>query len=160
MVRSSLLAPLYVSSSWILIITHQAFTKTAITTVIEKFQIPLSASAASPWLSIDIFVFIYSFAWIFVLSSVIPSIILGKQRGVLMQFLVVLAITFVSSYIPTIIGRINIIQMNELFELSKVFQDYVFATIYLLLPFIFMLIIDLHGRITSTRNHNGFEEQS
>jgi len=77
-----------------------------------------------------------------------------------MQFLVVLAITFISSYVPTIIGRINIIQMNELFELSKVFQDHVFATVYLLLPFIFMVVIDLHGRITSTRNRNGLQEQS
>ena len=159
MVRSSFLAPLYVSSSWMLIITHQVFTETAISTIIEKFQTPLSAFGAFPWLSIDVLVFIYSFAWIFVLSSVIPSIILGKERGVLFQFLVVLAITFVSSYVPNIIGRIKIIQVNELFELSKIFQDHVFATIYLLLPFILMVIIDLHGRITSTRNRNGLEEQ-
>ena len=157
MVKSAFLAPLYVSSSWILIITHQVFTKTAITTVIEKYQIPLSASTAFPGLSIDVLVFIYSFAWIFVLSSVIPSLILGKERGILFQFLLVLAITFVSSFIPNIIGTINIIQMNEL---SKIFQDHVFATIYLLLPFTLMIIIDLHGRLNSTRNRNGFEEQS
>lgn len=143
-----------------LIITHQVFTETALLTVIEKYQAPLSKYAAFPWPSIDILVFIYSFAWIFILSSVIPSIILGKERGVLIQFLVVLAITFVSSYIPTIIERIKIIQMNELFELSKIFQDHVFATIYLLFPFMLMFIIDLHGRIGSSSKRNGLEGQS
>lgn len=136
MVRSSFLAPLYISTSWMLIITHQVFTETAIITVIEKYQAPLSNYAIFLGSSIDILVFIYSFAWIFILSSVIPSIILGKKRGVFIQFLVVLAITFVSAYLPNIIGRLNILQINELFELSKIFQDHVFAIIYLLLPFI------------------------
>lgn len=160
MVRSSFLAPLYVSTSWILIVTHQVFTETAIITVIEKINTPLLNYAMFQGSSIEILVFVYSFAWIFLLSSVIPSVILGKERGVLIQFLVVLSITFVSAYIPDIIGRINIIQMNELLEFSKIFQDHVFASIYLLLPFIFMVIIDLRGRIKSTKKPDVLEVQT
>lgn len=158
MVKSSFTAPLYVSTSWVLIMTHQVFTETAILTVMEKLQTPLSNYATFPWPSVDILVFIYSFAWVFILSSVIPSIILGKKRGVFIQFLLVLTITFVSSYIPTVIANLNIIQVNKIFEFSKIFQDHIFAAIYLLFPFMLMILIDLRGRMGSTGKESELKE--
>jgi hypothetical protein len=41
----------------------------------------------------DVLVFIYAFAWVFVLSSAIPSVILGKERSVIVQFFVCLTMT-------------------------------------------------------------------
>jgi len=44
----------------------------------------------------DVLVFMHAFAWVFVLSSLIPSVILGKERSTLIQFLVCLMLAFVA----------------------------------------------------------------
>lgn len=54
-------------------------------------------------LRIDLIVFVYAFAWVFLLSSVIPSVILGRERGVLVQFVVCLILTFVAFVVQDVI---------------------------------------------------------
>ena len=44
----------------------------------------------------DVMVFVHAFASVFVLSSLIPSVILGKERSVLIQFLVCLTLAFIA----------------------------------------------------------------
>jgi hypothetical protein len=87
-------------------------------------------------------VFIYAFAWVFVLSSIIPSIILGKERSVLAQFLVCLAITLSAFVI------LDAIDPTALYSApyAQIFSNPIFALIYLSLPYIVMLGIDIYGR--------------
>jgi hypothetical protein len=68
------LAPLYISVAWTLMISYQLFTQTAVVTVVTSIS-TFWPSAISAWLyaRVETIVFIHAFAWIFVLSSVIPS---------------------------------------------------------------------------------------
>lgn len=143
MVKSSILTPFYVSTSWILVITHELFTKTAMTTILERSQFSFLSFVTRIGSSIDILVFVYSFAWIFLLSSILPSVILGKQRGVFIQFIVILCITFTSAYIEDIVGEVTLFNIEKLYDLARIFGNPFFASFYLLMPFILMIIIDL-----------------
>ena len=83
----AILTPLYISVAWAAMISYQLFTQVAVTSVFVSVD-TIWPSNISMWLMarIDTINFIHAFAWIFVLSSVIPSALLGKQRGVLVQF--------------------------------------------------------------------------
>ncbi len=144
MVKTSIITPFYVSTSWVLVITHEIFTKAAMITLLDRSQLSFLQSVTKFGSSIDILVFVYSFAWIFLLSSIIPSVILGKERGVFIQFLVILGITFTSAYIENIIGDINIFNIDKLYELTKLLGNPLYASFYLLMPFLLMIIIDLN----------------
>jgi hypothetical protein len=95
-VKAAVLTPLYLSMSWVLTVSYQLFTDTAVRTI--AFNVKSVLPSVSGWLSqnIEMVVFIYAFSWIFVLSSVIPSIILGRERSVLMQFVVCLLLTLLA----------------------------------------------------------------
>jgi len=92
-------------------------------------------------------VFIHAFAWIFVLSSVIPSILLGKGRSVLLQFFLCLTLTLVATSVEDIlillIGNSPIVQMEAL---SALFQNPILAGLYLSVPYVLMLYLDIHAR--------------
>jgi hypothetical protein len=82
--------------------------------------------AAGSWLFSrrDTLVFIYAFAWVFVLSSVIPSVILGKERSVLIQFFVCLTLTLVSLLIrDTLIAYGMGGSLDQLFSLAAFFEQ-------------------------------------
>ena len=93
MAKAALITPAYLSVAWALMVSYQIFTETAVKTVVDSFTyyMPLLGN----WLSlrIDMVTFIYAFAWVFVLSSIIPSLILGRDRGVFTQFIVCLTLT-------------------------------------------------------------------
>jgi hypothetical protein len=74
--KTGILAPLYLSFSWVLTVSYQLFTDTAVKAIAT--YINLFSPAAGAWLNsnIETIVFIYAFTWIFVLSSVIPSVLL------------------------------------------------------------------------------------
>jgi hypothetical protein len=99
-------------------------------------------------------VFICSFAWMFVLSSVISGLIFGQQKRIFIQFLIGLMLTVAAS------ALFNAIKMSG-FDMSnpntllanpyaQVFNNSLFSFFYLSLPFIFMIIVDLRA---ITRKH-------
>ena len=144
-----MVTPLYVSVSWTLIASYQLFTQTAVTTIIP--YIGLIWPSLEAWLSsrIDMIVFVYAFAWVFVLSSVIPSKMLGKERSVMVQFIVCLAITFTAFIAQDLLLFFGGKSIDQLFGLNIWFHNPFLATVYLLLPYLLMLTFDVRSR----RNH-------
>jgi hypothetical protein len=144
--RASLLAPLYLSVSWILTVSYQLFTETAVKSIANS--VTLSWPVAGGWLNsnVNVIVFIYAFTWIFVLSSVIPSVILGKQRSVLLQYLFVLILTLIAFFIADLLQALLGIQVNQVLEAAGILQNPLIAGIYLAMPYIFMFVLDFRSR--------------
>jgi len=94
----------------------------------------------------DIIVFIYAFAWVFVLSSAIPSVILGKERSVLVQFFVCLALTFLAFMVLDVISNYGQGPMDQLLSFAVLFSNPLFAGLYLSMPYVLMLVLDMHSR--------------
>ncbi|MEM2915060.1 MAG: hypothetical protein QXH91_06660 [Candidatus Bathyarchaeia archaeon] len=145
--KAALTTPLYISVAWILMISYQLFTQIAVTTVVEN--ITLFHPSFGTWLAsrIDMIVFIYAFAWVFVLSSVIPSAILGKERSVLVQFFVILTLTFLAFVIrDALTVMFNCETIDQIFSLGVLFHDLLLAAGYLSMPYLLMLILDVRSR--------------
>src|SRR4030042_6298729 len=100
--KAALVTPAYLSIAWTLMISYQLFTETAVKTVTREMVVLWPQ--IGDWMNsrVDVIVFIYAFSWVFVLSSVIPSLILGKERGALVQFVIVLALTFTTLIIQDV----------------------------------------------------------
>ena len=145
--KAAFTAPLYICVAWTLIVSYQLFTQTAVNSVVISLNTfwPYVGS----WLisRIDTVVFIHAFAWIFVLSSVIPSVILGKGRGVLVQFFLCLTIVFVAMLVEdaltVMIGRQPIYQLGNLLMWL---QNPILAGAYLSVPYLFMLYLDVRSK--------------
>ena len=127
-------------------ISYQLFTQTAVTSIVTIVNTLLPSVGF--WLSsrIDIVIFVYSFAWVFVLSSAIPGVILGKERGVLVQFFVCLTLTFLALITADILESYCAASLNQLLGLSFVFNNIVIATLYLAFPYILMIALDIRAR--------------
>ncbi len=150
--KLAFITPLYLSFVWILMISYQLFTQTAVVAVVGT--IDLFWPAISAWLlsQIDIIVFVFAFTWVFVLSSVIPTVILGKNRGVLIQFLVVLTLTFISFIIQEgVLATFEGKTVAQILNIAATFTNPVFALGYLSAPYILMLALDLHSRKTRSK---------
>lgn len=143
--KAGILAPLYLSVSWVLTVSYQLFTDTAVKTV--GYSIGSLWSTAGLWINNNsqTLVFIYAFTWIFVLSSVIPSVILGKERGVLAQYAVVLILSLIAFFMADIL-RLFGIQINQLLNTAIFLQNPFIATVYLTIPYIVMLGLDSRSR--------------
>jgi hypothetical protein len=140
--------PAYISVAWALMITYQLFTQTAVLTFIT-FLNTFWPSTISAWLfsHVDTIIFVHAFAWVFVLSSVIPSILLGKERSVLIQFFVCLVLTLFSFWVKDALLLITDGHSIEtLFSMSTLFQNPLFAGLYLSVPYLFMLLLDIRSR--------------
>ncbi|MEM2105963.1 MAG: hypothetical protein QXV21_05810 [Candidatus Bathyarchaeia archaeon] len=144
--KGALVTPLYISVAWILLITYQLFTQTAVSTVVSYIR--MFWPQVGEWLSyrIDVMVFVHAFAWIFLLSTVIPSILLGKYRSVLVQFAVCLILTFLAFIIQDILKFYDFAPLSQVFGLCVLFENPFFAVLYLSVPYISMLVLDLHLR--------------
>ena len=137
---------LYISVAWTLMISYQLFTETAVTTLV--YQINNLVPSIGFWVAsnVDMIVFVYAFAWTFVLSSLIPCLLLGKERGALVQFFVCLILTFLA------FGLVDILEANfgsslaQLFSFALVFSNPVLAALYLSLPYIVMIGLDVRAR--------------
>jgi len=105
--KATLLTPLYISVAWILMTSYQFFTATTVTSVTIYIGAYLPTIGAWMASRLDIIVFIHSFAWIFLLASVIPALLLGKERGGLAQFGVCLTLTFVAFVIQDTLAGFN-----------------------------------------------------
>jgi hypothetical protein len=149
--KVGLAAPLYLSFSWVLTVSYQVLTDTAVKTV--GGQIGLFWPSAALWINsnIETITFIYAFTWIFVLSSVIPSALLGKERGILIQYFVVLILSLIAFFIPDLLFAAFGIEVEEIVASSVIFENVAVAVLYLCVPYLFMAGLDLRGRTMSSR---------
>jgi len=141
----AVLAPVYVSVAWILMISYQLFTQTAVVTVVTSLS-ELWPSTLTVWLAsrVETIVFITAFAWIFLLSSVIPSAILGKERSVLIQFVFCLALTLTSIWVKDTLPLIVESQaVDKILSLAGFFDNPLFAAPFLAAPYLLMLLRDV-----------------
>ncbi len=144
--KAAILAPMYISVAWTLMVTYQFFTETAVSTI--AIHISSMLPQLGVWISsrIDMVVFVHAFAWVFLLSSAIPSIILGKGRSVLVQFTVCLTVTFFAFVIQDILLTYGGGVLNQILSLTGLFQNPLLAVGYLSLPYLLMLGIDMRSR--------------
>lgn len=142
--------PVYLSVAWALMISYQLFTQTAVETLVNN--IIGVFPAVGLWLlsRIDMIIVINAFAWVFVLSSVIPSILLGKERGILVQFFVCLILTVASFVILDAIQTVGM--LNQLLGATFLFSNIFFAVLYLALPYIAMVAIDWYVKKRPKQN--------
>jgi len=147
--RAALTAPIYISVAWSLIISYQLFTQTAVYSAVSFLDNLLPAAGGMLLSRLEMIVFIHAFAWIFVLSSVIPSVILGKGRSVLLQFFICLTLTLVAVSIEDVLTLlVGTTAIQQVQTLSVWFQNPVIAGIYLSAPYAFMLYLDIHSKKT------------
>ena len=108
-------------------ITYQIFTRTAVSTIVTNVDAIIPSLGL--WLSsrIDLVVFVYGFAWVFILSSAIPCAILGKERGVLVQFFLCLILVFLAFIMVDVLKATQASQCLN-------FLDYLIFSIILLWP--------------------------
>lgn len=126
--------------------SYQLFTQTTVESVTIYINMYLPTIGAWMASRLDMIVFIHSFAWIFLLSSVIPALILGKERGVLAQFGVCLTLTFLASFvIQDVLTSFNG-AMDQITGLAPLFQNPLLAATYLSLPYLLMLGFDIRGK--------------
>jgi len=145
--KVALITPLYISVAWTLMVSYQFFTQTAVTTITTYVNVFWPSVGA--WLvsRMEMIVFIHAFAWVFLLSSAIPSVILGKGRGVLVQFFVCLTLTFLAFIVQDILITYGGGSIGHIFSLSALFSNPFLAIGYLSLPYLLMLGFDIHSRI-------------
>ncbi|MCW4053120.1 MAG: hypothetical protein NWE78_07940 [Candidatus Bathyarchaeota archaeon] len=145
--KAALTAPLYISVAWSLIISYQLLTQAAVYSAITFVYSVMPSAGGVLFSRIDIIVFIHAFAWIFVLSSAIPSVILGRGRSVLLQFLICLSLTLVAFSIEEVLTDLMGTSPNSQLQiLSAWFQNPLLAGLYLSAPYVLMLYIDIRSR--------------
>lgn len=150
MAKAALITPAYLSVAWALMVSYQIFTETAVKTVVDSFTyyMPLLGN----WLSlrIDMVTFIYAFAWVFVLSSIIPSLILGRDRGVFTQFIVCLTLTLTAFVLIDVLAGYGMDFTNPSLILAnpymRLFGNIAFAAFYLSLPYMVMIALDFRAK--------------
>jgi hypothetical protein len=144
--KAVFITPLYLSVAWALMISYQLFTETAVTTLVT--QLNTFVPTVGFWLAarVDMVVFVYAFAWTFVLSSVIPSLLLGKERSVLVQFFVCLTLTFLAFVLLDVLQNYAGTSLAQLLSFSFLFANPILAGFYLALPYIVMIGLDIHSR--------------
>jgi hypothetical protein len=150
LVKAALMTPAYLSVAWVLMVSYQIFTQTAVETVVTNLNLYFPTVGSWLLLRIDMIVFIYAFAWVFVLSSIIPTLILGKERSVIVQFVVCLGITLTALVLVDVLASygFNLADPNLILNnpYTQMFSNIVFAALYLSVPYVLMIAIDIHGR--------------
>jgi hypothetical protein len=138
--------PVYVSAAWVLMVSYQMFTETAVKSLINFVNIfwPFIGE----WLisRLGMIVFVSAFAWVFVLSSVLPLVILGRERSVLVQFFVCLTLTFLAFIALDSLMAYGGHVINYMLSFATVLENPFAALAYLSTPYVIMLAIDLQTR--------------
>jgi hypothetical protein len=83
---------------------------------------------------------------------VIPSLILGKERSVLVQYTVVLALTLLAFFMKDILFLVSGFNLNTLLNASTLLKDPILAAIYLAVPYVFMVGLDAYSRRTKKKS--------
>ncbi len=145
--RLSLLTPVYISVAWVLTVSYQLFTATAVRTTVAYLSGVLPSLELLFLREESTIVFIHGFAWIFLISSIIPSILLGSRRSVLLQFVVCLLLTLT----PKLFGDWLAEYVTQIVGMSLLFSNVLFASLYLLVPYVLMILVDA---VNSRRERN------
>jgi len=146
MSKATLMTPLYVSIAWTMMVTYQIFTQTAVLAVLNSFNRLWPVAGEWLLLRIDMIIFTHAFAWVFVLSSVIPSLLLGKKRSVLVQFFVCLTLALVAFVIQDSVSVYLSGQSQVLLDVAFLLGNPLLAVVYLSVPYLFMMTIDIRAR--------------
>ena len=144
--KATLLTPVYISVAWTLMTSYQLFTQTTVDTVTTYIYTYLPTVGAWMASRIDMLVFIHSFAWIFLLSSFIPSLLLGKQRGVLVQFGLCLTLAVLANIVQGAVADISQGPLDQILGVAPLFQNPVLAAGYMSLPYLLMVWFDIRGK--------------
>ena len=145
--HSAYLTPAYISVVWTLMISYQLFTQTAVTTLVSSINEFIPQIGGWFLTRLDMIVFIYAFAWVYLLSSVLPAVFLGKKCSVFVQFLVCLSLTFLAFVIQD--GLIVLFEANtidQILNLGIYFNNPIIAASYLAIPYLLMIGLDLQAR--------------
>ncbi|MFB3889299.1 MAG: hypothetical protein ACE14S_07390 [Candidatus Bathyarchaeia archaeon] len=140
------LAPFYLTFSWVLTVGYQLFTDTAVRTValnLEGFSPP-----AALWLNtnIEMVVFIYAFTWIFVLSNVVPDALFGQDRSVLVKYFVCLVCAVLTFIAQDLLLDFGGFQAEQLFSAATFLNNPILAVFYLAIPYVVMIGLDYRSR--------------
>ena len=148
--KAVITTPVYFSFAWLLIMSYQLFTDIAVRTILRELYI-LWPSVGT-WLipNTGKLVFVYAFSWLFLLSSVIPSWLVGKKKGTFIQFIIVLLLTVSVSFFETLFNSLMGLEIDQVFSFIVYLNNPLDAATYLMLPYIIMLVLD----ITNRRNEN------
>jgi hypothetical protein len=145
--RPIYLTAAYLIVAWALMVSYQIFTQTAAASVAAALKEP--APMIADWLSLSsssaVVTFVCGFAWMFVLSAIAQSLMFGRERRLSIQFLVSLALTVAGSTVLELlkVAKLYVDDPNVLSSpFTAVLGNAVFASFYLALPFIFMLVMD------------------
>jgi hypothetical protein len=146
--RPIYLTATYLTVAWVLMVSYQIFTKTAVTTVATALSGPTPMLAN--WLSTSSgsAAFICGFAWMFVLSAIVSNLMFGRERRLSIQFLVSLGLTLAGSAILALLGIAGLDFANPSVlstPFTILFGNVWFAGFYLALPFLFMLAMDIRA---------------
>jgi len=125
--------------------SYQLFTETTVKSVTVYINMYLPTIGVWMASKLDMIVFIHSFAWIFLLSSVIPALLLGKERGVLVQFGLCLTLAFLAFVIQDALVGLDG-TLDQILGLAPLFQNPLVAAAYLSLPYLLMLGFDIRGK--------------
>jgi hypothetical protein len=138
------ITPVYFSFAWALLLSYQAFTETAVNTVLREVGIIWPEVGLFLSSKTEIIVFVIAYSWVFLLSSVIPSAILGKRSGTLLQFGVVLVLTSSSLFINDLVTSYTGFDLNNLLGLRKYLMNPLDAFTYLAFPYLVMSVMDIY----------------
>lgn len=143
--KATILTPVYISVAWTLMTSYQLFTQTTVKSVTDFITIYLPTIGTWMGDKLDMIVFIHSFAWIFLLSSVIPALLLGKQRGVLVQFGLCLTLAFLAFVIQDALAGFSG-AIDQIIGLEPLFHNPILAITYLSAPYFMMVGFDIRSR--------------
>ena len=144
--KATILTPLYLSVAWTLMTSYQFFTATTVESVTTSVSAYLPSVGFWMAARLDMIVFIHSFAWIFLLSSFIPALLLGKERGVLVQFGLCLTLAFLTFVVRDAVTDITSGTLDQILGLAPLFQNPALAAAYLSLPYMLMLGFDVRSK--------------
>ena len=130
-------------------LSYQIFTGAALTTIASSLRGAVAFLGSPLGSNIALAVFVCSFAWMFVLSSVISELIFGKQKRIFVQFLIGLALTAAAGGLFDVfkwagwdLSNPNTLLSNRY---AQVFGNAWFSALYLSVPFLFMIAIDVRA---------------
>lgn len=158
--KTTLLTPVYMSVAWTLMTTYQLFTEITVNTI-TNFILGV-VPVVGEWMMtrVDLIVFIHSFAWIFLLSSFIPSLLLGKKRGVLVQFGVCLTLAVLANIIQGAVADITAGPLDQILGLAPLFGNPLLAGVYMSLPYALMAWFDIQGKRKSIKQMRNTQEKT
>lgn len=140
-----LLIPLYILLGWLGLTSYQTFVNQAVTTITQTLSI-ISPPIAN-WISnnLEIIKFINAFAWVFILTSLLPSIL--SKNSVFIQFITCLTLAVTAAEAPNLIAAVTPNTITQLMTVTaKPLQNFILAALYLSLPYAVLLWLDLRSK--------------